>query len=144
MFASFATQMLFIVAAVAVVDMYPSSSQDDVTWNVLMPVAAIAFQSSGQAVVSRALECNGFTSVVLTSIYCDLFSDTDLFAMKNADRNRRVAPPVLLLIGGAACGLYFARSEVGITGALWTAASLKFFIAVSWLLWPGSRNTPEN
>ena len=72
-----------------------------------MPISLVAFQSSGQAVVSRALKYTALTSVVLTSIYCDLFSDTELFRVRNAERNRRVAAPVALL-GGAFIGGVFA------------------------------------
>jgi hypothetical protein len=50
-----------------------------VGWDVLVPIALVAFQSCGQAVVSRALRFNALTSVVLTSVYHDLFSDAELF-----------------------------------------------------------------
>lgn len=114
----------------------PKPGKEDVTWNVLVPIALVSFQSCGQAVASRALKCNTFTGVVLTSLYCDLFSDSRLLVAKNAERNHRVMAPVLLLIGGVACGLLFPRSGLGIASALWAAAALKLLVSGAWLLWP--------
>ncbi|KAK3389682.1 hypothetical protein B0H63DRAFT_499640 [Podospora didyma] len=140
--ASFFVQMLFIAGAASILTFGPASSHDDVTWNVLVPIALIAFQSCGQAVTSRALKYNALTSVVLTSIYCDLFSDAELFAplLDNAERNRRIAAPLLLLLG-AIMGGSFARSSIGIAGALWTAVALKLITVVSWFLWPAQPDT---
>lgn len=101
-----------------------------------MPIALVAFQACGQAVTSRALQFNALTSVVLTSIYCDLFSDAELFRRDNVERNRRVAAPLMLLLGALSGGL-LADSRWGIAGALWTAAALKAVIVVVWMFWPG-------
>lgn len=99
-----------------------------------MPLGAVAFQSSGQAVTSRVLQYGGLTSVVLTSNYCDLFSDPDLVAVNNVERNRRVAAPILLLIGAMLGGLW-AHSSIGLAGALWTAAALKAASVLAWIFW---------
>lgn len=136
--ASFLAQMGFIVAAASIVTFGPPSSKEGVTWNVLAPIGLVAFQSCGQAVTSRALKFNALTSVVLTSLYCDLFSDAELFSLKNAERNRRVTAPTLLLIG-AICGSVLAHSHVGIAGALWTASALKLLAVFTWFFWPGEK-----
>ncbi|KAK4234811.1 hypothetical protein C8A03DRAFT_46935 [Achaetomium macrosporum] len=107
----------------------------EIGWHVLVPIALVAFQACGQAVVSRALKYNALTSVVLTSIYCDLFSDAELFALRNVERNQRTAAPLLLLLG-AFLGGRFAHSALGVAGALWTAAVLKAVVVVVWMLWP--------
>ncbi|KAG9258207.1 uncharacterized protein F5Z01DRAFT_670857 [Emericellopsis atlantica] len=134
--ASFLAQTLLTVAAACIVTFTDAPESPDTTsWNILLPLALVAFQSCGQAVTSRALKYNALTSVVLTSIYCDLFSDQDLFAMNNVERNRRAAAPLLLLAGAVAGGL-FAHSAVGIEGALWLAAIIKFTMAVTWFFWP--------
>ena len=101
----------------------------------------MAFQSCGQAVASRALKFNALTSVVLTSIYCDLFSDQGLFVARNVERNQRAAAPLMLLVGAVVGGV-FAASSVGIQGALWTATALKGCIILAWLFWPEERNDP--
>ncbi|EXJ83969.1 hypothetical protein A1O3_04636 [Capronia epimyces CBS 606.96] len=140
---SFAAQLLLVLAA-AVIVMLDSESDSDLRWEVLVPVALVAFQSSGQAVTSRALGYNSLTSVVLTSIYCDLFSDPLLLAgiTQNSERNRRAAAPILLLTG-AVLGGTWAHSSVGLAGALWTAAGLKMTIMLAFFLWRGEEKTPR-
>lgn len=135
---SFALQTAFIFVAAAIVTWGPKSKgPDDAPWYVLVPIALVAFQSCGQAVASRALRYNALTSVVLTSIYCDLFSDAELFEsiVVNVERNRRVAAP-LLLFAGAVTGGWIAKSDLGASGALWTAASLKLVTTIVWMAWP--------
>lgn len=131
--ASYSFQTLLIIAAALIV-MFGNNTSNELQWQVLVPLAAVAFQSSGQAVTSRALGYNGLTSVVLTSTYCDGFSDAKLFAWDNPERNRKIAAPLLLLLGACFGGLY-AHSSVGLTGALWTAVALKTITVVSWVFW---------
>ena len=125
--------MLLVVVAASIVT-FGKDSSNELHWQVLVPIAAVAFQSSGQAVTSRALKFSGLTSVVLTANYCDLFSDPNLFALSNVERNRRVVAPLMLLIGACFGGLY-AHSDVGLPGALWTAAILKGFAVIAWVFW---------
>lgn len=136
---SFTAQMLLTVAAAIIVTMYPATGSDDAGWNILVPLSLVALQSSGQVVTSRALRYNALTSVVLTSIYCDLFSDQDLFALDSAERNRRAAAPLLLLTGAVMGGL-FVHSKTGIQGALWTAAGIKLVVVFIWFFWPAERS----
>jgi hypothetical protein len=136
--------MFLTIAAACVTTFAPVNEDKEATdWTVLLPLALVAFQSCGQAVTSRALRYNALTSVVLTSIYCDLFSDQDLFALHNVERNRRVAAPLLLLVGAVAGGL-FSHSSIGITGALWLAALLKFLMVVMWFFWPAEPEEDEH
>jgi uncharacterized membrane protein YoaK (UPF0700 family) len=133
LFTSFGAQMLLIIAAAIIVTL-DKNKGSDIQWDVLVPLALVAFQSSGQAVTSRALQFNALTSVVLTSIYCDLFSDAGLFVAQNVERNRRVAAP-LCLLAGTIMGGAWAHSEVGLAGALWTAVVLKLVVVFAWLGW---------
>ncbi|PHH82215.1 hypothetical protein CDD82_6702 [Ophiocordyceps australis] len=148
--ASTAAQMMLTAIAAAIVTFAPppppapTGQQDDsLHWTVLVPLALVALQSCGQAVTSRALKYNALTSVVLTSIYCDLFSDAQLFALQNVERNRRAAAPLLLLLGAIAGGL-FAHSSIGIAGALWTAAVLKLAMVVLWFVWPAQADDDQD
>lgn len=125
--------MALIVLAALIVT-FEHESGEGLRWQVLVPLAAVAFQSSGQAVSSRALQYAGLTSVVLTSNYCDLFSDPKLFAVSNVERNRRIAAPLLLLLGACLGGLW-AHSGVGLAGALWTAVALKGVAVIAWIFW---------
>ncbi|KAH6628141.1 hypothetical protein F5144DRAFT_578097 [Chaetomium tenue] len=126
---------LTTVAAGLVTSAGPPPDPENLGWPVLVPIALVAFQSCGQAVVSRALDYNALTSVVLTSVYCDLFSDARLFKLGNVQRNRRSAAPLFLLVG-AFLGGHFADSSWGVAGALWAASILKFALVVVWLVWP--------
>ena len=111
-------------------------------WNVLVPVILLAFQGCGQAVTSRALKRNALISVVLTSAYCDLFSDLELFAKDNVERNRRAAAPLLLIVGAIVGGL-FASSSADIAGAIWIAAGLKLLMVFTWMFWPAEDEGEE-
>ncbi|KAI5921610.1 hypothetical protein F4810DRAFT_677831 [Camillea tinctor] len=137
---SFLTQAAFIIAAAAIITFGPKADDPIKTigWPELVPIALIAFQSCGQAITSRALKYNALTSVVLTSIYCDLFSDANILALNNVERNRRVGAPILLLIGAILGGL-LAHSSVGTAGVLWLAAVLKLSVVVSWFFWPAEK-----
>ncbi len=138
---SYASQLLLIILAAVIVTLgsHDHANPNKISWQVLIPLAAVAFQSSGQAVTSRALQFNGLTSVVLTSNYCDLFSDPKLFAWGNVERNRRVGAPLLLLFGACMGGLW-AHSSVGLAGALWTSVVLKSLIVVAWVFWTGGKD----
>lgn len=136
--ASFFIQTILIITAACIVTFLPTpdpSSPKGWDYRIIVPLALISFQSSGQAVTSRALKCNGLTSVVLTSIYCDLFMDPDIFGVRNVERNRRALAPLLLLIGAIAGGV-FVHSWIGIMGALWLAAFMKGVMALAWFFWP--------
>jgi uncharacterized membrane protein YoaK (UPF0700 family) len=136
--ASYSLQLLLIIGAALSVTFFKNVS-NGIHWQVLVPLALVAFQSSGQAVTSRVLKYNGLTSVVLTSNYCDLFSDPKILAKDNVERNRRIAAPVLLLAGAMFGGLW-SRSETGLAGALWTAVGLKAVAVVAWFFWKPERN----
>lgn len=134
-------QLLLIISAALMVTFGPPTSKET-PFNVYIgaPIALIAFQAAGQAVTSRVLQYNGLTSVVLTSIYCDLFSDPSLLAgfQANPERNRRAAAPLLLLVGACLGGMW-AHSSVGLAGALWSAVVLKTLVVVAWMLWAAEK-----
>ncbi|KAK4231002.1 hypothetical protein QBC38DRAFT_408687 [Podospora fimiseda] len=141
--ASFTLQLILTAAAATMVTL--AGVPDDmeaIDWHVLIPIALVAFQSCGQAITSRALQYNALTSVVLTSIYCDLFSDQELFALRNAERNRRTGAPLFLLVG-ALLGGFCANSSFGIAGSLWAAAGLKAVVVVAWIFWPADPAAEE-
>lgn len=119
-----------------------ASSQDDVGWQVLVPIALVAFQSCGQAVTSRALKYHALNSVVLTSMYCDLFSDPDLFALRNADRNRMAVAPLALLVGAFLGGIF--QRTFGVAGTLWAVALLKSLVVLLWLVWPAEAGSEDD
>lgn len=106
----------------------------------LLPVALLAFQFGGQIVTSRVLGFNEVPTNVLTSLYCDLFSDPLIIAPigKNVKRNRRVIA-VLLMVAGGIIGAWLQKSKAGMPAALWIGGAIKMVIAVSWLFWKGKK-----
>jgi len=144
--ASFGFQMLLVGASAVIVTMEDKNAGKALRWDIVVPLALVAFQSSGQAVISRALQYNSLTSVVLTSIYCDLFSDPNLVTKgltQNVERNRRIAAPICLLIGAILGGLW-AHSPIGLAGALWTATALKALVIFAWIGWPGEPEAEQD
>ncbi|KAE8160964.1 hypothetical protein BDV40DRAFT_269286 [Aspergillus tamarii] len=136
---SFTIQMLCVATAAIIVTTHQTSRESPLTWKVIVPLMLVAFQSSGQAVTSRALQFNGLTSVVLTSVYCDLFSSPELppFSMLHGVENRRRGGAVVCLLLGTMLGGLWAKSRVGLIGAFWTAVLCKACIVVAWLVWRG-------
>ena len=104
---------------------------------VMLPLALLAFQFGGQIVSSRLLGFNEVPTNVLTSVYCDLLSDPNLFRPLGANpkRNRRFAAVVLLIAGGV-LGAWVQRTRAGMSAVLWIAGSIKLLIALAWLWWP--------
>ncbi|KAK4497272.1 hypothetical protein PRZ48_011722 [Zasmidium cellare] len=139
---SYTIQLFMVVGAALMITLGPPADpKGEVDVWVAVPLGLIAFQSGGQAVISRVLKYGALTSVVLTSIYCDLFSDQELFAgfKEHAERNRRLAAPVLVLLGAVIGGVW-AHTSVGLMGAMWTAAGLKLVVIVAWCLWKADKD----
>lgn len=138
--ASLVFQAVLIVAAALILQLNPKTPDplNAIGWTELVPIALIAFQACGQAVTSRALKYNALTSVVLTSVYCDLFSDARLLSPDNVERNQRAAAPVCLVLGAVIGGL-IAHTSFSTAGTLWLAALLKLAVVVTWLVWPAEK-----
>ncbi|KAI9036638.1 YoaK family protein [Aspergillus affinis] len=131
---SFAVQMICVAVAASIVSVHRPSKEDGVVWATAVPLALVAFQSSGQALTSRVLKMNGLTSVVLTSVYCDLFSAPGVLGLSEVEGRRRVGAIGGLLLG-TVIGGWWAKSGIGLEGALWTTVVCKGIIAAAWLGW---------
>lgn len=113
----------------------------DLNFPVTLALILISLQSSGQAYLSRIFGYNSLTSVVLTSIYLDLFSDPHLFSHHregNGERFRRGAAVVCLLAGAmlGGCMVNFGLWG-GLKGALWVAVGLKGVVGLGCWVWRG-------
>lgn len=142
---SYLFQLLFILAAALMTRFDPSSDPPkgrSIDVFTAVPLALLAFQAGGQAVISRVLGFGALTSVVLTSIYCDLWSDEKVlnWKAKDPERNRRAAAVVLLLVGAIAGGAW-ERSSIGLQGALWTAVGLKGVLIGVWCVWKAEKSS---
>lgn len=141
---SFFLQSTLIIVAAAIVQggaingtvPQPATSTSTVRWNELAPIALLSFQSAAQIVSSRTLGLSEVPTVVVTSLLCDLMSDTQLFAppLANLKRNRRLAAFILTLVGAIAGG-WISKGTGGVESALWVVAGIKLIITLAWLLW---------
>ncbi|KAK4944349.1 hypothetical protein LTR10_016235 [Elasticomyces elasticus] len=114
-----------------------NDGMSDFPWHELCPIALLAFQSAGQIVAGRMLKYNALPTVVLTSLFCDLMSNPDLFTaglLQDPDRNRRATGAVLLFAGATVSGALI-KTSVGYSGALWIATGLKGVMVLAWLVW---------
>ncbi|KAL4920509.1 hypothetical protein BDW62DRAFT_176634 [Aspergillus aurantiobrunneus] len=147
LFTSFLAQAILIVIAVALIeaDLIPHTADDAASLTggrlflELIPIALLAFQSAGSIAAARALGYNEIPTVVLTSVYFDVASDSALFGgvAANVKRNRRVGSVVCLLVG-AIVGGWLSRSHGGMESALWVSAGVKGVLGVGWLGWAAS------
>lgn len=133
LFASFLLQALCI--AIAAILVHTDTVPEDTTKSKLIFVAIpfLAAQSGAQIVTAKSLGFNEIPTTVLTSVYNDLASDTNLLAWKNPKRNRRVGAITMILLGGISAG-WLLQSQAGLTLILWLGAALKLLLSFSWLL----------
>jgi len=136
---SFAVQTFLIIIAASLVQgrivpgLHPNSTEAFIQ---LVPLAMLSFQAAQQSVAARQLGLREIPTTVLTSVYCDLGNDSQLFApfKNNWTRNRRFCAVVMLLVGAIAGG-WLSRTSEGMTVGLWVSAGIKACITVAWLLW---------
>lgn len=116
----------------------------DLNLPVTLALSLISLQSSGQAYLSRIFGYNSLTSVVLTSLYLDLFSDPHLFSHHHGEKFRRVAAVVCLLAGAmlGGCMVNFGLWG-GLKGALWVAVGLKGVVGLGCWVWRGEEEEEE-
>lgn len=133
LFASFLLQTLCV--AIAAILVHTNTVPNNTTNSKLIFIAIpfLAAQSGAQIVTAKSLGFNEIPTTVLTSVYNDLASDTNLLAWKNPKRNRRVSAITMILLGGISAG-WLSRSEAGLALVLWLGAILKLLLSASWLL----------
>jgi hypothetical protein len=151
LFLAFFTQAVFIILSAALAEsdvvadfnlksLGPHEIHPAENPRVLSPIMLLAFQFGGQIVASRQLGFNEVPTNVLTSLYCDFFSDPQILAPlgKNVKRNRRFASAVVHVLGGVV-GAWLQRTKGGMSAPLWVAAGLRVGMAVAWLFYPSKR-----
>lgn len=108
-------------------------------FRVLIPLALLALQAGGQCVLSRVLGYGEIPTVVVTSAYCDLAMDENVFTAPtaNSKRNRRLASMGSILIGAVLGGLLTKGGDIAL--AIWLTGGIKAVLALVWLLWRRQR-----
>jgi uncharacterized membrane protein YoaK (UPF0700 family) len=144
---SFFIQCVLITTAVALIQggVVPGILRDGGEYYIqLIPLPMLSFQAGQQSVAARHLGLNEIPTTVLTSIYCDIGNDPNLFQpfTANWQRNRRVLAVTALLIG-AIVGGWLSRTRGGMEAPLWMAAAIKFVLTVAWLAWKPEKAPTE-
>ncbi|OJJ45931.1 hypothetical protein ASPZODRAFT_133799 [Penicilliopsis zonata CBS 506.65] len=126
---SFLLQTVCLILAACILQTHAvqHDTKNDTSWQLYVSLALVSFQSAGQAVLSRVLECTSLTSVVLTSIYCDLFMN--LPGLNHLQQGRRAGAIISLLLGTVLGGI-FVRSGGSFLTVLWVVSMIKVCIAV--------------
>ncbi|KAI6037636.1 hypothetical protein EDC04DRAFT_2133459 [Pisolithus marmoratus] len=106
-------------------------------WTTVLAFLGYGFMSASmglQGVMAKRLNTQFATSVVLTSIWCELVSEPKLFHLRRVvvDRDRKILTILFMLLGGFSgrCVL----DEVGPAITLGIAAGLRLIISGWWLL----------
>ncbi|GAA5870976.1 hypothetical protein JCM1840_002743 [Sporobolomyces johnsonii] len=110
----------------------------DASWQNAKGMAALGFASASlglQGIVSKRINSQFGTAVVLTTIWVELVNDPKLFALKLAkSRDHRIIAVFSVFLGGmCSAGIVFASNSAT---ALGVAAGLRIISMLSWLLVP--------
>ncbi|KLO09462.1 hypothetical protein SCHPADRAFT_833992 [Schizopora paradoxa] len=115
-----------------------AESRGDPAWTDTLTFVAIGFMSAAvglQGIMGKRVNSQFATTVVLTTVWCELMSDPKLFARKVVvTRDHRVLAVFALFIGG-----FVGRAlldQIGSAGALGIGTGIRFLIALIWLVMP--------
>lgn len=143
---SFLLQVAMLIVTASLVDAEiiagataKTLNRNRIDWTQEAAIVLLSFQSAGQIVTSRALGFNEIPTVVITSLLCDLVSDTQLFALRNGKRNRRAVSFCLTLLGAIAGG-WITRATGEIVVVLWVAVGIKAVVMGFWVIWTAESN----
>ena len=133
LFLSFLVQTLCIIIAAILV--HTNAVPESAIGNelVLIAIPFLAAQSGAQIATAKSLGFNEIPTTVLTSVYNDLASDSQLLAWDNPKRNRRIGAVTMILLGGISAG-WLSRTEGRLTIVLWLGAAIKLLLTFGWLL----------
>ncbi|KAL8765675.1 MAG: hypothetical protein Q9209_007313 [Squamulea sp. 1 TL-2023] len=129
---SFLLQGLSVIVAAILITINAIPENNPNSNRVLIGIPFLAWQFGAQVAASRALGYSEIPTTVLTSVYNDLASDPNLWAWKNAKRNRRAAAAVMVL-GGGICGGWLSRLNDGFGIVLWIGGAIKVTVGLAWL-----------
>lgn len=109
-------------------------------WTNAVSFVGLGFMSASmglQGIMGKRINSPFATTVVLTSVWCELLADPALFNLRKAVAARdRKALAIFALFLGA----FFGRAlsaHIGSSGALGIATGIRFLLAFGWFLVPG-------
>lgn len=108
-------------------------------WTNTISFVCLGFMSASmglQGIMGKRISSPFATTVVLTSVWCELLADSKLFNLRKAIASRdHKALAVFSLFLGAFIGRALL-AQIGSGGALGIATGIRFLLAFGWLLVP--------
>jgi hypothetical protein len=140
-------QALFTMAAAIAISQSGQGSiarsRSDPAWTNAVSFVCLAFMSASmglQGIMGKRINSQFATTVVLTSVWCELIADPKLFTLRKSVVSR---DHKFLAISALFLGAFVSRAilaEVGSAGALGVATGIRVLLAFGWLFVP-SKNT---
>ncbi|KAI6042014.1 hypothetical protein EDC04DRAFT_2892526 [Pisolithus marmoratus] len=123
-----------------------SDSRYDPAWSNTLSFVCIGFMSASmglQGIMGKRLNSQFTTTVVLTTTWCELMTEPQLFHFRRLviARDHKVMAILFLFIGG-----FTGRAildKIGSAGTLGVGAGIRFLITLSWLFVP-VKKAPKN
>lgn len=118
-------------------------SRIEPAWSNALSFVSLGFMSASmglQGIMGKRINSQFATTVVLTSVWCELVADPKLFNLRKRVTSR---DHKTLAIFGLFLGAFAGRAilaEIGSAGALGVAAAIRVFLAFGWLSVPSKTN----
>ncbi|KAL0566241.1 hypothetical protein V5O48_015773 [Marasmius crinis-equi] len=121
-----------------------ADDRGDPAWTTGLTFACVVFMSASlglQGIMGKRLNTQFTTTIVLTTVWVELFTDPSLFNLRKKviTRDHKLIAAGSLFIGGFVSRAILA--EVGPSGTLGIAVGFRCLIALSWLFVPAKKGT---
>jgi hypothetical protein len=115
-------------------------------WSNPLSFVCLGFMSASmglQGIMGKRINSQFATTVVLTSVWCELVADPKLFNLKRVtSRDHKI-----LAISSLFLGAFIGRAilaQIGSGGALGVATGIRILVAFGWLFVPSKNPKPES
>ncbi|TFK97982.1 hypothetical protein BDV98DRAFT_513005 [Pterulicium gracile] len=141
----FGTMIQAVLLAVGAIVLWQSgegsiaSDRGEPAWRNTLSFVGLGFISASlglQGIMGKRLNTQFTTTVVLTTVWCELMCEPELFKLRHLVKSRdlKVAAAMSLFLGGFAGRAILDR--IGAAGALGVGVGFRVLIAISWLFVP--------
>ncbi|CCM06503.1 uncharacterized protein FIBRA_08773 [Fibroporia radiculosa] len=143
-------QALFTMAAAIAVwkSGEPSVASDrfNPAWTSALTFVAIGFMSASvglQGIMGKRVNTQFSTTVVMTTVWCELMADPNLFRLNRyiISRDHKVIGILCLFVGGFAGRALI--DQIGSAGTLGIGTGIRVIISIWWLFVPGKVNAKK-
>lgn len=137
-------QALFTMAAALAIwksgEGSTTNARDDPAWHNALSYVCIGFMSASmglQGIMGKRVNTQFATTIVLTTVWCELMADPKLFKLTRrvVSRDHKIVGIVCLFIGGFASRAILQK--IGAAGTLGVGTGIRLLVAVWWLFVPG-------